>query len=79
MIRYEVTCDHAHCHFKQEVVVHEEVGPWRPADVSEVLDPGGEPIITYWEGQPLQDAYDAHFLEVHADAGEPPMMSWREV
>lgn len=79
MVRYEVTCAHEHCHFSQEVVLPGEVGDWQPPDVSDVLSKDGQPLVRHWDGKPLEDAYDAHYQEVHAgrtDPAEPPMCSW---
>ncbi len=77
MVKYEVSCDHQHCHYSQEVLLPEEVGDWEPAVESAIVGKDGEPVVKRWDGAPLEDAYAEHHAEHHQ--GQPPMLAWRVV
>jgi hypothetical protein len=79
MVIFKVGCGHPSCQFSTRVILNEDPGAWKPTIVSNVIGPGGEPIITPWLGQPLLDAYAQHYGQVHQPLRQPPMCEWRIV
>jgi hypothetical protein len=75
-VTFNVSCGHEACAFSTRVELDADPGPWQPTSVSDVLDGNGDPIMVQWAGQPLLDAYNQHYVQVHAPQGQPPMCEW---